>query len=149
MPQEPEKKIEELLKAYAKKRREDRGAPLEIHPATRKLLQTEVARLRVKPAPDSRSWFQSLTQFWPRIGFAASIVIALGVVIWKLDLENRRSKEFAQAARPPAMEMSSRDESREKDVTLQREALDEFSARERDAKPTARAEKVVEESRSV
>ena len=44
MPSEPENKIEELLKAYAKKRQEEAGAPFEMHPATRKLLQGEVAR---------------------------------------------------------------------------------------------------------
>ena len=31
--------MEELLKAYGKKRQKDLGAPLELHPATRKMLQ--------------------------------------------------------------------------------------------------------------
>ena len=45
---EPERDIEKTLRAYAKKRREEAGAPAEMHPATRRLLQGEVARLRGK-----------------------------------------------------------------------------------------------------
>ena len=146
MPQEPEKKIEELLKAYGRKRREDSGAPLEIHPATRKLLQAEVARLHPKPASRSASWFHSLIQFWPRIAVAISIVIALGVIVWMLGLENRKSAEFAQAARKPATEIFSRDESMEKDVALKREIADNFSAAEQKTKSEVRAEKALEES---
>lgn len=45
MPEEePNKKMEELLKAFAQKRREQSGAPMELHPATRAMLQAEVAR---------------------------------------------------------------------------------------------------------
>jgi len=149
MPQEPDRKIEELLKAYGKKRREDVGAPLEMHAATRKLLQAEVAHLRPKPASGSASWFQLLIQFWPRIGFAVSIVIALGVVVWMLGLENRRSTEFAQAARQPATETSSPDKAQDQDLALKLETLDRFSAPERNAKPTDRLERVLEEPRGV
>ena len=45
MPPDPNDKMEELLKAFAQKRREQSGAPFELHPATRKLLQAEVDRL--------------------------------------------------------------------------------------------------------
>ena len=41
---EPEREIEKQLRAYAKERREQAGAPIELHPATRKLLQGEAAR---------------------------------------------------------------------------------------------------------
>ena len=44
MAAEPEKKIEELLQSYSRKRREDAGAPLEMHPATCRMLQGEAAR---------------------------------------------------------------------------------------------------------
>jgi hypothetical protein len=83
MATEPDKKIEELLKAYAAKRQDEAGAPLELHPATRKLLQAEVARLRPKPALPSESWWRALSKFWPRLVFAASVLIALGVVFWR------------------------------------------------------------------
>src|SRR5581483_1465421 len=46
MSTEPERDIEKSLKAYAEKRREEAGPPLELHPATRQLLQGEVTRLR-------------------------------------------------------------------------------------------------------
>ena len=39
-----ERPIEKLLRAFAKKRRDSAGAPVEMHPATRRLLQGEVAR---------------------------------------------------------------------------------------------------------
>ena len=41
---EEERKIEKLLRAYAKKRRADAGDPLKLHPAPRRQLQDEVAR---------------------------------------------------------------------------------------------------------
>src|SRR5436853_263056 len=55
MATEPDnRKIEELLQAYAKKRREEAGA-VELHPATRNLLQAEPAApagpLEPMPAP--------------------------------------------------------------------------------------------------
>ena len=42
---EPERNIEKLLRAFAKKRRADAGDPLKLHPALRRQLQAEVARL--------------------------------------------------------------------------------------------------------
>lgn len=44
MPEEPQNKMDELLKACAKKRAEQSGAPFELHPATRSMLQAEVSR---------------------------------------------------------------------------------------------------------
>ena len=40
---EPERKIEKLLRAYAKKRRAEAGDPLKLHPANRRLLLGEAA----------------------------------------------------------------------------------------------------------
>lgn len=76
MPDEPNKHIDELLKAYAKKRREDAGAPTEMHPATRKMLQSEVAKL----APESRSesWFARWLSL-PRLAFVLPILVAVAV----------------------------------------------------------------------
>ena len=47
---EPERKIEKLLRAFAKKRRADAGDSLKLHPATRRLLQGEAARRAPKAA---------------------------------------------------------------------------------------------------
>ena len=41
---EPERPIEKLLRDAGKKRRDDAGAPFELHPAARRLLQGEVAQ---------------------------------------------------------------------------------------------------------
>src|SRR5256885_1980884 len=81
MPAEPDNsKIEELLKRYAKKRREEMGAPMELHPAVRKMLQGEVARQR--PAPPERKGFLSVfLQFWPRFAVAGAAVVFLSLVL--------------------------------------------------------------------
>src|SRR2546421_491326 len=81
MPAEPDNsKIEELLKRYAKKRREEMGAPMELHPAVRKMLQGEVARQR--PAPPERKGFLSVfLQFWPRFAVAGAAVVLLSLVL--------------------------------------------------------------------
>ena len=81
MPSEPDHKIDELLKAYAKKRREDAAAPLEMHPATRKLLQAEVARRWPRTSAESSSLLQLLARFWPRFAIAAAGLVLIAVVI--------------------------------------------------------------------
>jgi prepilin-type processing-associated H-X9-DG protein len=52
---EPERHIEKLLRAYAKKRRAQTGDPLKLHPATRRLLQGEVARHAPQPDEEDAS----------------------------------------------------------------------------------------------
>lgn len=49
MSSEPQRDIENDLLAYKQRRRELAGAPLELHPATRKMLQSEVARAANRP----------------------------------------------------------------------------------------------------
>jgi hypothetical protein len=62
---EPERKIEKLLRAFAKKRRADAGDSLKLHPATRRMLQGEVARRRAAaPEEDSVSLWQFFRQQW-------------------------------------------------------------------------------------
>jgi hypothetical protein len=74
--------MDDLLKAYAKKRRDEAGDPIEMHPATRRLLQAEAAKLRPKAPEQSKSWFSPLLMFWPRYAFAAALFVALGLVTW-------------------------------------------------------------------
>lgn len=49
MSSEPQREIEKDLLAYKQRRREQLGAPLELHPATRKMLQSEAARAASRP----------------------------------------------------------------------------------------------------
>jgi hypothetical protein len=71
---EPERQIEKVLRAYAKKRRDEAGAPLELHPATRRLLQGEAARRAPKPG-DPHPWWKTLFLLTrPRLAFALSAV---------------------------------------------------------------------------
>src|SRR6185503_15954286 len=65
---EPERKIEKLLRAFAKKSRADAGDSLKLHPATRRMLQGEVARRSPSPEAgkdeDSISLWQFFRQQW-------------------------------------------------------------------------------------
>lgn len=49
MSTEAQREIEKDLLAYKQRRREQAGAPLELHPATRKMLQSEAARTTARP----------------------------------------------------------------------------------------------------
>lgn len=82
MPPEPDNKMDDLLKTYAKKRRDEAGAPFELHPATRKLLQGEAAKLRPKAPERRESWFSALLAFWPRYALAATVFVVLGLGAW-------------------------------------------------------------------
>jgi len=79
MANEPERPIETLLRAAAKKRRDEAGPPFELHPATRRLLQGEVARKFAKPQRGTGSFFQALGQLWPRLAWGVAILAVLGV----------------------------------------------------------------------
>lgn len=90
MSQEPEKEIEKQLREHAEKRRAAAGDQLELHPATRWLLQGEVARTYgpTPPVTESRTvrpWWS----WWPGVLFASCVVLLLGVVIFKPDKENQ------------------------------------------------------------
>src|SRR5438552_2260923 len=106
MPSDPDNKMEELLKAYAEKRRKEAGAPFDVHPATRRLLQGEVARRWAKDQRQSPSFLQLLINFWPRLAFAISAVLLLGVVVWLSTPDSGRKSrtEMAQNAKKPAAE---------------------------------------------
>ena len=49
MANEPQRDIEKDLLAYKQRRREQLAAPMELHPATRKMLQGEAARVASRP----------------------------------------------------------------------------------------------------
>src|SRR5215471_16496198 len=110
---EPERPIEKLLRDWANKRRRDTDPPPELHPATRRLLQGEVAR---KFGADQRqtrtSWFAA---FWPRFAWALGVFAVLATAVWLVappfGERNRRgmlaksdsgaAREFSKEAIPP------------------------------------------------
>ncbi|HVR34571.1 MAG TPA: hypothetical protein VMS21_01840 [Methylomirabilota bacterium] len=87
MPEETEQPIDPLLKAYGRKRRKDAGEPLELHPATRRMLQGEVTRAfggaSGKASPSSR--WRGLAGLWPRLLFGGGAVAAVAAVliVWR------------------------------------------------------------------
>ena len=103
MPPEGHDKIEQLLREHAERRRTEAGAPLELHPATRRLLLGEVARLFSKIAA-RRPWYHFKTRLSPRFYFGVTTLAVFAVVGWAVvrfwnDLEGvgdvaKRDAEF-------------------------------------------------------
>jgi hypothetical protein len=85
-----ERPIEKLLRAFARKRRDQAGQGFELHPAARRLLQGEVARRygRAGSAPAPRGW----ARFWPRVAFAAATLAVLVFAV-VLVLPSKRNPE--------------------------------------------------------
>ncbi|MBI5396088.1 MAG: hypothetical protein HZA91_12395 [Verrucomicrobia bacterium] len=81
MAQEPNNRMDDALKAYAKQRRQRAGEPFEMHPATRRMLQGEVARTLGKRAATAR--WDTLRLWWPRLAFggAGVAVVAVAAVV--------------------------------------------------------------------
>jgi hypothetical protein len=79
-----ERPIEKLLRRYARKRKDDAGAPLELHPATRRLLQEEVSRqyptANKKKAAFS-GWLVALRGRWVYATAAFSAVVIAAVIV--------------------------------------------------------------------
>jgi hypothetical protein len=104
-----ERPIEKLLRRYAKKRRDDPAAAgLELHPATRRLLQGEVSRQFPKPAAGDANSVPGLRSLWPRLAWALPVVLVLGVGVWLIveprqpgrDAVNLAKMENAPMAQP-------------------------------------------------
>jgi hypothetical protein len=82
MATEPEREIEKTLKEYARRRRGEIRAPGEMHPATRRLLQGEVARLRPRGSDRRTFWSivlgRSGSQIALRVSVAATLLAVAG-----------------------------------------------------------------------
>src|SRR5688572_24609064 len=102
MAAEPEKKIEELLKSYSRKRRDDAGAPLEMHPATRRMLQGEAAREHGQPGGASsaspRPWWKALLLFGPKYAGALGMFAILALGVWVITQQDRQAARVRQEA---------------------------------------------------
>jgi hypothetical protein len=111
MADEPNKRMDDMLKAYADRRRQDAGGPIELHPATRQMLQAEVART-YKEVP-AASWLQRTIAFWPRVAFAtACLVITLTLVL--IVLPRRTVTQMAQTKEAEILTRDSRLADKEK-----------------------------------
>jgi type II secretory pathway pseudopilin PulG len=92
---EPERNIEKLLRTYAKKRREQADASLKMHPATRRLLQDEIARN--KPAEDdgeeSLSLWELIRQQWAFLLSFAVVMFLLAMMLFPVISASKRKAQ--------------------------------------------------------
>src|SRR6266567_381414 len=77
---EPERRIEKWLRAFAKKRREQAGDPLKLHPVARQQLQKEIVRRSTGSSRGGWSFFLGLR---PRLAFALCFIalVVVGLVL--------------------------------------------------------------------
>jgi hypothetical protein len=101
-PEGPNNKSEELLQRYAKERREQ-GGDFSLHPATRRVLQGEVARQFKKPAAEEKSgWWVWLALWRGRLAVGGAVAAAVVLACWVYwDNSKSRRMEMAQASTPP------------------------------------------------
>ena len=117
---EPERPIEKLLRAYGKRRGEEAGAALELHPATRRRLQSEVTRQFCEPERPRPAFWRWRGPFWPRLAWGLAVLALLGVAARLVlpGLNRPKSPQMlarnnrvpaapaAEAARPPPAPLS-------------------------------------------
>ena len=89
-----ERPIEKLLRRYAKKRRDEAGAS-ELHPATRRVLQGEVARQYPRAA--GRSSAVILKTWWPLLARSMAVLALVGVMVWVFVGEKPFSRDQASS----------------------------------------------------
>ena len=90
MPDEPNKKMDEMLRSYAQERRKASDVPL--HPATRNLLQGEVNRVFGRSGP-ATPWWRKLHAFWPHLTFAGGLCLVFGIAVLSLRQPSQTSEE--------------------------------------------------------
>ncbi len=93
-----ERDIEKMLKAAAEKRRRAAGAPLELHPASRRLLHGEVARHYRQPPPAGFAWRDFLARHRWRIAWAAGLTVVLGLGLWMSQPRPTRNPAVGEVA---------------------------------------------------
>jgi len=93
---EPERKIEKLLRAYARKRRADAGDAFALPPATRRRLQGEIARRQAEPPEeDELSLWQLFRQQWAVLaGFALLIFFCATLFLPALNHAKTKSQKM-------------------------------------------------------
>jgi hypothetical protein len=93
---EPERKIEKLLRAYARKRRADAGEAFTLPPAARRRLQGEIARRQAEPPEeDELSLWQLFRQQWAVLaGFALLIFFCAMLLLPALNNAKIKSQKL-------------------------------------------------------
>ncbi|MBE0541083.1 MAG: hypothetical protein IH623_06840 [Verrucomicrobia bacterium] len=105
---ENERPIEKLLRRCAKRRGEETGAPLELHPANRQVLQGEVARQypAKSAATGGRPGALGWKNLWPRLVWALPVLMVLTLGVWTLVQQQKPQPGAAELAKadsqPPA-----------------------------------------------
>ncbi|MBI4327765.1 MAG: hypothetical protein HY674_21235 [Chloroflexi bacterium] len=79
MSTEPNNRMDEMLQAYAKKRREQAEPSFELHPVTRNILQAEAARTFGKTAPEAKGKPAWLVVWWPRLAWGGCVAAAMAL----------------------------------------------------------------------
>ena len=98
---EPERKIEKLLRAFARRRRADVGEPFQMHPATRNLLQREVAQ-RAKATPAKENFLARIFSVpRPRLVFAVSVLVVVAIAAGVLLPSLTKEKQVERLAQIP------------------------------------------------
>jgi len=110
MSSEPEHPMDTWLKAYARHRREQ-GEQLEMHPATRRLLQAEVARHYGQAGRTTRHGWSRFGPVWFRVGFALGLMVVLGAVLVNLLPPQSPPQEMAKSMDAPRPASRPREES--------------------------------------
>ena len=82
MASEPERPIEKLLREAARKRRDEAPASFEPHPATRRLLQGEVARQYPQAGRDTGRRLSWSWRVSPRLSWAVASLAVLAIGVW-------------------------------------------------------------------
>jgi hypothetical protein len=99
MANEPERPIEKLLRACARKRRDEAGAPFTLHPATRRLLQGEVTRAFPRDRGAANGVSGLLAGLWPRFAWGFGLFAVLAIAAWVLVPGASKDKEERRLAR--------------------------------------------------
>ncbi len=96
-----ERPIEKLLRAFARKRRDAAPDPagLELHPATRRMLQGEVARQYPRQPPAGTPWADVWVRLWPRLAWAVPVLVVLGLGAWALVYSGKQTSERRELAK--------------------------------------------------
>jgi hypothetical protein len=132
MPSEAEHKLEQVLRTWAKQRREEHKRDFELHPATRRLLMAEVVRRYPKRVEPRVPWRVAFGRLWTRTVSVVGLLIVLAVGGWalKYSLSNLRQygdADFDNTEPPRQIAFSLRKRSAEKEQGLA-PAMDKPSA---------------------